>query len=223
MYTAIIVEPRKHRALFFVLNNFLENLNDDWNIIIFHGNLNIDYINNIINNKLSKYKKRIALVNLCVNNMTVYDYNRLFITNKAFYNYIPTEIFLVFQTDTMICKKNKHLINEFLKYDYVGAPWPHFPKNNSNVGNGGLSLRRKSKMLEIMEKDDDINLPEDVFFSCSNKVNTYKPSFEQAKRFAIEHIYSDITFGFHKPWIACEYNKFCKLYPEIKELELLQK
>ena len=29
-YTAIIVEPRKHIALEFVLNNFLENLNNDW-------------------------------------------------------------------------------------------------------------------------------------------------------------------------------------------------
>ena len=29
-YTAIIIEPRTHKALEFVLNNFLENLNDDW-------------------------------------------------------------------------------------------------------------------------------------------------------------------------------------------------
>ena len=39
-YTAVIVEPREHKALSFVLNNFLENLSDEWNIIIMHG---IDY------------------------------------------------------------------------------------------------------------------------------------------------------------------------------------
>ena len=43
-YTAIIIEPRKHKALSFVLNNVLNNLNDSWNIIVFHGNLNKEYI-----------------------------------------------------------------------------------------------------------------------------------------------------------------------------------
>ena len=49
-YTAVIVEPRKHAALSFVLENFLKNLSNEWNIIIFHGNLNIDFVNNIISN-----------------------------------------------------------------------------------------------------------------------------------------------------------------------------
>lgn len=31
-YTAIIVEPCKHKALEFFLNNFLENLSSEWNI-----------------------------------------------------------------------------------------------------------------------------------------------------------------------------------------------
>jgi hypothetical protein len=39
-YTALIIEPRKHKALEFVLKNFLENLSNEWSIIIFHGNLN---------------------------------------------------------------------------------------------------------------------------------------------------------------------------------------
>ena len=85
MYTAIIVEPRKHKALEYVLNNFLENLSNEWNIIIFHGNLNIDYINDIINHNLIKYKNRISLINLNVDNLTINQYNELFITNLDFY------------------------------------------------------------------------------------------------------------------------------------------
>ena len=50
-YTAIIVEPRKHKALELVLTNFLENLDDRWNFIIFHGLENEIYIKNIIQNK----------------------------------------------------------------------------------------------------------------------------------------------------------------------------
>ena len=53
MYTAIIVEPRKHKALSFVLQNFLKNLpEEEWSFIIFHGNKNLDYINYILENDI---------------------------------------------------------------------------------------------------------------------------------------------------------------------------
>ena len=34
-YTAIIVEPRCHKALSFVLQNFFENLSDEWGVYYF--------------------------------------------------------------------------------------------------------------------------------------------------------------------------------------------
>ena len=42
-------------------------------------------------------------------------------------------------------------IEEFLKWDYIGAPWEK-PKEGCFVGNGGLSLRTRDKMIEITEK-----------------------------------------------------------------------
>ena len=51
---------------------------------------------------------------------------------------------MVFQTDSVICDENSKLINDYMLYDYVGAPW------KDAVGNGGFSLRRKSKALEMM-------------------------------------------------------------------------
>lgn len=38
--------------------------------------------------------------------------------------------------------------NEFLKYDYIGAPWPWF---NHKVGNGGFCLKSR-KFLETQKK-----------------------------------------------------------------------
>lgn len=227
-YTAIIVEPRKHAALFFVLENFLKNLSDEWNIIIFHGNLNIEFINNIIETNLYNYKSRISMISLNKDNLTKDEYSKL-LMDKNFYNFIPTEIFLIFQTDTIIFEDNKELINIFLKYDYVGAPWSESQKNINNfVGNGGLSLRKKSKMLEIIEKDiDQNNLPEDIYFSGTDKVELYKPSQEKSKLFSVEHMFSKITFGTHQPWMikyyhSEYYHEFYNLYPEIQKLEDLQ-
>jgi hypothetical protein len=56
---------------------------------------------------------------------------------------------LIFQLDTLLSEQYKNNIYNFLDYDYVGAPWAF----NHKVGNGGLSLRKKSKMLEILNKE----------------------------------------------------------------------
>ena len=67
------------------------------------------------------------------------------------YKYINTEFCLIIQADGFVI--NPHLWqNQFLQYDYIGAPWPDFYKdfdgNNIRVGNGGFSLRSK-KLLEV--------------------------------------------------------------------------
>ncbi len=218
-YTAIIIEPREHKALEFVLSNFLENLSEDWNFIIFHGNKNIDFINNLFNNSLKKYKYKVKLINLKVDNLTINDYNKLLVS-KDFYDYIDTEVFLIFQTDALICNDYKDLINNFISYDYSGAPW-----KANDVGNGGLSLRRKSKMLEIINNCKYKNEPEDVYFSkgCNNIVIN-KPSVKDAKNFSVEAIYNDISFGVHKPWLFMNKtklenkNKFCNGLNKLIEL-----
>ena len=198
IYTAVIVEPREHKAFEFVLDNFLKNLSNEWNFIIFHGNKNEQFVNDIINNKFSQYKNRITLINLKVDNLTFNEYNKLLVS-KEFYEKIPTEIFLIFQTDTMICENNKLLINDYLKYDYVGAPWAHL---NMMVGNGGLSLRRKSKMIEIIDKCPyEENQQEDLYFSKNcDKITQNVPTGDDAKHFSVEAIYDESSFGVHKPW-----------------------
>ena len=237
-YTAIIIEPRKHRALEFVLDNFLENLNNDWNIIIYHGTNNIEYLQNIINTKLEKYKNRITTRNLNVANLSINNYNDI-LTNKDFINSIPTEIFLIFQTDTMICEQHKDLINNFLNYDYVGAPWVHDYLDSYNnidikksassssskyVGNGGLSLRRKSKMIEIIEKCKYLNINEDIYFSYGcNGVDINKPLIDDAKNFSIEAVYNNKSFGVHKAWNYVKLSDSqCKNYNELVKLNILQ-
>jgi hypothetical protein len=214
-YTAIIVEPRKHKALFFVLNNILENLSSEWNVIIMHGNLNKEYIKDIIENKLYKYKKRIELLSINKDNLSINEYNEL-LTSKQFYNNIPTELCLVFQTDSMINPLNNTKINNFLKYDYVGAPWIDTKK----CGNGGFSLRRKSKMLEIIDNCPYTNIPEDVYFSNSySNVSVNKPDFELSKEFSSEQILNPASFGIHQPWCMNKnIEELEKIFPGVQEL-----
>lgn len=216
-YTAIIVEPREHKALVFVLDNFCSNLDENWNIIVLHGNQNEHFIKNKLETDLKKHKHRVSLNNLGVNNLSLEEYNQL-LTSQKFYSYIPTEQFLIFQTDTLICRDYKDQIYEFMDYDYVGAPNPEW------VGNGGLSLRKKSKMLEIINnhsRSPEEN--EDVFFTkIDNNLNI--PNVDTANRFSNEKIYSENSFGVHKPWNYLTENeiknkeKKCKGLMKLKEL-----
>jgi hypothetical protein len=218
-YTAVIIEPREHPALLFVLNNILENLSDEWNILIFHGNKNIEYLNNIIDINLHNYKDKINLINLNVDNLTISEYNNL-LTSESFYEKIPTETFLIFQTDSMISEKNKDKINNFLEFDYVGAPWPWLD-SYSSVGNGGFSLRKKSKMIEKIKKCSYNNQNEDMFFSDENCLKLHKPDKELAKEFSVELLFHDNPFGVHKAYEYIKGEELNILTKNVKGLDTL--
>jgi hypothetical protein len=219
-YTAVIVEPREHKALEFVLRNFFTNLSEDWGFVIFHGNKNKYFIHNLLDNKLNEYKSRVyRIIEFDVDNLLTNKYN-LLLKSSSFYKSINTELFLIFQTDTIIL--NKELINTFLKYDYVGAPW-----RNGMVGNGGLSLRCKSKMIEICNKvPSNFTANEDNYFCYQNMVELNRPSFQEAQKFSIETVFHEKSFGIHAPWkhlTEYEMQYLIKRYPEIQTLIDLNK
>lgn len=221
MYTAVMVEPRKHGAMEFVLKNFLENLDARWGFMIFHGTTNKEWLEEIIS-KFPSELERIKLVDLGISSMDIHDYNKL-IATADFIEQIPTETFLIFQTDTMISPAGKDMVYDFIRYDYVGAPWPKSSLREScNVGNGGFSLRKKSKMLEIIKsKTYQSKCPEDLFYCINHRVPVYKPTWEQAKLFSIESIYSPRTFGLHKAWKHIPVKDLEEQFPGIGELKVL--
>jgi len=191
--TAVIVEPREHKALGYVLQNAIENLDDNWDIMIFHGIKNKQFVLDIIEKDLRDFKHRITLQNLYIENLTIEEYNQL-MTSIDFYEKIPTETILIFQTDSIICEECKDYLNEFLQYDYVGAP------NKEWVGNGGLSLRKKSKMIDVLKHHNrEPGENEDIFFTKKEHKLSI-PDINTANRFSNEGNYSPNSFGVHKPW-----------------------
>jgi hypothetical protein len=212
---AVIVEPREHEFLVPVVNNIIDNVPEYTKIQIFHGTKNLDYIKKHFDNLIKSNK--IILTNLNVETLTINDYN-LLLTSSDFWNKINKENILIFQTDSCMCSKSSNKIEEFLKYDYVGAPWKHLP--DMNGGNGGFSLRKKSKMLEIISKNNYNNENEDVYFS---KYSTNTPNRDLSKKFSVEGIYYDFPIGIHKPWVKNhlskkDLNKLKQNCPEISSI-----
>ena len=232
-YTAIIIEPRKHKALEFVLNNMLECLSNEWNIVFFHGINNIEYSGNIVNKLNSIHNNRITIVKLNIDNLNHISYSKLLATKSVIYDYINTEYFLVFQTDSMILKSNSHLMDSFLNkdYDYIGAPWlitNYYPtKERDFIGNGGFSLRKTETMLKIIESQEwNENIEpchEDLYFTKKyDNIQVIKPSYEDAKLFCVDEVFTHMTMACHNFWRRPYSNQLYELYPECKILSSLQ-
>lgn len=90
---------------------------------------------------------------------------------KEAYKQINTSHCLIFQHDGVV-NNWQAWNNDWLQYDYIGAPW-HY-SDGMAVGNGGFSLRSK-KLMEICATDEKIKIlhPEDHHI-C----RTYRPYLE---------------------------------------------
>lgn len=61
----------------------------------------------------------------------------------------PAEHILIFQSDSMLCANAARSVDDYLEYDFVGAPIAsHLGKGY----NGGLSLRKRSSILRVLEE-----------------------------------------------------------------------
>lgn len=113
---------------------------------------------------------------------------------KELYNYIDTDFVLITQHDAWVLDDTAW-DDEFLNYDYIGAPWLY--SDGRNVGNGGFSLRSK-RLLNILNNDTRISAlhPED---DCIAR--TYRPYLESLYniKFAPEEIADKFSFELREP------------------------
>ena len=208
----VIVEPRQHPNLIPVIKNFMYLLqHTGWGIIVCHGPNNEAFVKNGLN------LHNVHYVRMAQPNLTTCEYSAM-LCNPMFWQCLldgfKCEHALIFQCDTLLLKP----IDSFLKYDYVGAPWPDggmvavLPPNNRRlqltVGNGGLSLRNVRAMLAITHKHpypSESGVPEDVYFSHwlkAHETEYWVPTREEASAFAMEHVLNPDAAGLHAPPIA---------------------
>ena len=231
---AVIVETREHKALPFVLENFSNNLPDEWKFQIFCGNQNEKYIN-----KIQKPDRDFIIKKLDVDYLEHDDYVSL-LTNEQFWLDCEGDIILTFQTDSMLCSNSKYTISDFENFDFIGGYWGNvlnpLDSKYNRVMNGGLSIRNKQFMLDIIRNElesylnDGGNPCEDYFVSACLK---NKPTFREVLTFCIDNGYmyplnDEAPFGLHNPWgnnpqkgQGKYYEDIKKVCPEIVKLEEL--
>lgn len=116
---------------------------------------------------------------------------------------IKTDHFLLIQWDSWVLHPEAWNDN-YLSYDYIGAPWWY--KDQYNVGNGGFSLRSAALTQKFARIGLQYQPPEDAAL-C----RTYRPLLERhgftwapqevAEKFSYENtIPTGPTFGYHGMW-----------------------
>lgn len=203
----IIVEPRKHKLLKSVIEKYDEIMDPSWDLYVFHGVSNEIFAKEAIN---SIKKRSVYLFSLDTDNLTAETYSYLF-KQSYFWDLIKAENILVFQSDSILCKKSLNNIYNFLKYDYIGCAnstndygdkhnFNGWGVSNSFYGIGGLSFRKKSFITRcINENKANDSSPEDVFYSkCLNNFGNKPESAKILNTFCSQNHYEENSFGAHR-------------------------
>lgn len=132
---------------------------------------------------------------------------------------LTTSHVLVVQWDGWVLNGNLWK-DEFLAYDYIGAPWPwHL---HDRVGNGGFSLRstRLMKLLADKSSPFPLKMPSDEVicrrYRGALEMFGFKwPPESLASEFSLEHGEMRSTFGFH------DLQNWTRLLPQSKVQQLV--
>lgn len=156
------------------------------------------------------------------------DYSKFCLIKLPYY--INTDYCLTVQHDGFVSCPDMWT-DEFLKYDYIGAPWPESWGYINRVGNGGFNLKSKKFLncCKILFSDynfiinsspKDISQNEDlltsiVYYKEMLDMGIKFAPVEIASLFSIEHITKEIkerAFGFHDKFTNFSINSHLKKY-----------
>ena len=150
-------------------------------------------------------------------------YSRL-LASRRFWTSIRAEHVLIFQMDSVLCSMSPWRAEDFLQYDFVGAPWID-RWYGMDIGNGGLSLRKVSTMIKITETfkfNETEN--EDIFFARgiyklrdADQSSVQIPPVHVAVKFSYEagELPRLASFGVHKtPFLSVDELSIIKTCPE---------
>lgn len=181
MYASVIVETRSIH-LRNVVRRHIDYLPKDWELVVFTG-IKDDFARA----ELAGIKTR--FIKIHVHNLTISLYNKL-LTSKDFWKSLNYEKVLIFQHDSGLLREG---IDEFLQYDFIGAPIKHI---KYPALNGGLSLRSPQKMIDVIESlkyNETIHGNEDMYFCNHMEV----APIEAARNFSCETMFELGTLGYH--------------------------
>jgi len=149
-------------------------------------------------------------------------YSKL-LSSTRFWSALQAQHVLIFQTDSVLCSMSPWTIDDFLRYDYIGAPWIN-RWYGMDIGNGGLSLRKTKTMIRITKgfkfnetENEDIYFARGIYDLAARDPSIVVPPVHVASKFAYEagNLPRVTSFGVHKtPLMQVDKEAIAKTCPE---------
>lgn len=208
---AVIVEPRNdHILLEAVCRNVMYFLPKNWNLIVY------SYDESIVRDRLKFIDFKFYKTSKP--SLNPEEYSDL-LMSISFWNSIPGDNILIFQTDSYITKEFTYSYIENIKqYPFIGAAY-RYVDIGSNVDvlsvnrernfsmSGGFSFRNKKAMIDCINKVNKVDIIneliknnyriitpninyEDFYFEHALHLLNYNlPSYEECSKFCLQEIY----------------------------------
>ncbi|KAK7704377.1 hypothetical protein SLS64_008564 [Diaporthe eres] len=128
---------------------------------------------------------------------------------------------LLFQSDSILCSRSEERVEDYFKYDLVGAP---IAEQYGQGFNGGLSVRNPRVFLNVTRSVEFASsgheFEDQYFYAELKKAGAELPTVEAAMTFAVETIYYETPLGYHQPqrWQAAKMANIEEWCPEVKLL-----
>jgi len=143
----------------------------------------------------------------------------------------PAERVLMFQPDSMLCANSARRVDDFLAYDFVGAPV------RAGLGegyNGGLSVRNVGLALDITRTESwaadrgekegrykdgpNVDYEDQWFYAKMRERGARLPAQDVASQFAVETIWAERPLGYHQAhvWQAGDMGRVLEWCPEYR-------
>jgi hypothetical protein len=236
---AAIVETRPLDSLIPIVLHFSSVLGPEWPIHIFTSPANIGIFSDSIpfqrQVEAGQFHVRALPTDIVLNTHASISG---FFTKPWFWEAMaPAEQILLFQADSMLCSNSPQSVDDFLQYDFVGAPING--ERGLGIGyNGGLSIRNRSLCLDIVNTYDwqderhgdhaqgNVDYEDQWFAKKMRELprrddgtpGANLPQTDVAMRFAVETMWFDRPLGFHQVnvWQPGKMEEIYKWCPEYK-------
>ncbi len=200
----LIVEPRPHHLLGTVITEFSKRVPPSWVLYVVHGERNAEYARAAAARVSGQ--RRVVFIPLDIDDLKPSQYNTLFKTPE-FWHQVQAEHILVFQTDAMPCGPPLDM-ERYGEFGYIGCAYGNkvgansYWQPNTFYGVGGLSLRRKSFMLECLKKPGTHDAEDVTFSNCVDDYES-RPTAQDVGDFCAETGWGDPlenpqSWGAHK-------------------------
>lgn len=130
----------------------------------------------------------------------------------------PAENLLVFQPDSIFCANSPTTLNDFIEWDWIGAPWS---KTAQYGGNGGLSFRKVSRIIQVLERNKrraGDGAFEDLWLATKLRAlpEWHMPNANISKTFSVESVWDETPLGYHIGWLGVHHEQ---IWDDIQQVQ----